>query len=238
MPIKLTLEEFISKANLIHNHFYTYEHFIYINTHTSGLITCPIHGDFKQTPHSHLKGYGCPYCSGCHPSNTKEFILKANSIHDCFYTYDHFSYINNNTKGLITCPIHGDFLQTPHCHLAGQGCPECRRSKGAIKVLIFLKKHNINFEKEKKFIGCISKKENPLRFDFYLPKFNICIEYDGEQHFKSSKFFGGNKKLKNIQENDQIKNQYCIDNNIKLIRIKYNQKVENVLNEELLSFIT
>ena len=75
------------------------------------------------------------------------------------------------------------------------------------------------------------KNKNKLRFDFYLPDLNTIIEYDGEHHFKENKYFGeGN--LEYITVNDEIKNQYCIDNKIKLIRIPYWKfdVIENILN--------
>ena len=58
-----------------------------------------------------------------------------------------------------------------------------------------------------------------MRFDFYLPDYNTCIEFDGEQHFKPIKHFGGKERFKQQQKNDQIKNDYCVENNIALIRI-------------------
>lgn len=78
---------------------------------------------------------------------------------------------------------------------------------------------NINFIQEYKFSDCKNKK--PLPFDFYLPDYNICIECDGIQHFKPIKYYGGEEKFIQRQQNDKIKTQYCKNNNIKLIRIPY-----------------
>jgi len=72
-----------------------------------------------------------------------------------------------------------------------------------------------------------------LKFDFYLPKFNCCIEYDGEQHFRKYRFEKTNDKLNTRKKRDQIKNIYCKDNNIKLYRIKYNENIKNKLNEAI-----
>lgn len=63
---------------------------------------------------------------------------------------------------------------------------------------------------------------------------NICIEFDGEQHYIPKDYFGGEKRLLETQINDKIKNEYCKENNIRLIRIKYDQKIENILNKILL----
>ena len=107
-------------------------------------------------------------------------------------------------------------------------------SHGEEKTRIFLQSLNINFETQKTFNKCRNPKTNmPLRFDFYLPDCNCCIEYDGEQHFKENSFFRDD--LKEIQKRDNIKTQYCKDNNIKLIRIPYTEfnNIKEILTKEL-----
>jgi very-short-patch-repair endonuclease len=69
-----------------------------------------------------------------------------------------------------------------------------------------------------------------LRFDFYLPKYNTCIEFDGKQHFEPVKIFGGNENFKEIIKKDSIKNMYCDTNGIKLIRIKYDQSMDEIIS--------
>ena len=95
----------------------------------------------------------------------------------------------------------------------------------------FLLNNNIIFVYQKTFSNCKFKRN--LVFDFYLPEQNICIEYDGAQHFKINKHFGGIESLKLQQKKDEIKNEYCKNNNINLIRIKYNENVENELNKKI-----
>ena len=90
-----------------------------------------------------------------------------------------------------------------------------------------LEENNIKFETQKKFNNC--KFKYKLAFDFYLIDFNILIEYDGIQHYKPVEQFGGEKSLKYLQNNDNIKTKYCIDNNIELIRIKYNDKLIHMM---------
>ena len=71
-------------------------------------------------------------------------------------------------------------------------------------------------------------------FDFYLPKDNICIEFDGPQHFKATDLFGGKEELIKTKFRDNIKNEYCKINNINLIRISYKDKnIEEILKERL-----
>ena len=80
------------------------------------------------------------------------------------------------------------------------------------------------YETEHSFPDC--KDKIYLRFDFYLPNYNACIEYDGKQHFKPQRFGGMSREkalenLKTCQQHDEIKNEYCRDNGIKLLRIPY-----------------
>jgi len=120
-------------------------------------------------------------------------------------------------------------------HTRSCGCN--RESRGEEKVRIFLQSLNINFKTQKTFNKCRNNKTNSLLyFDFYLPDYNCCIEYDGEQHFEAKEFgFFTEDKVKEIQYRDNIKNQYCKDNNIKLIRIPYTEfdNIEEILTKEL-----
>lgn len=94
---------------------------------------------------------------------------------------------------------------------------------GVQKVISILQKNNIKYEQEKKYDTCVLPKGFKLPFDFYLPEYNILIEYDGEQHFKVA-FGQTEEKLILQKQYDEIKNQWCKDNNIKLIRIPYYKK--------------
>lgn len=100
------------------------------------------------------------------------------------------------------------------------------QSRGEILVQTILIKKSKYFLKEVEFQGCTNPKtKRKLRFDFYLPKDNIIIEYDGIQHYESVEDFDDNDKgkaLKNRQILDTIKTNFCKKNNIKLLRIKYN----------------
>jgi len=120
-----TTQQFIEQVSLKHNGFYDYSKVDYKNDKTKVVITCPIHGDFEQAPHHHLKGHGCPKCSGTLLKTTQQFIEQASLKHDNFYNYSKVDYKNAHTKIIITCPIHGDFKQKPNSHLEGQGCSKC-----------------------------------------------------------------------------------------------------------------
>jgi Fe-S cluster assembly iron-binding protein IscA len=103
--------------------------------------------------------------------------------------------------------------------LIGKRCPFCNISKGEKEIFKVLKRININFYQQYKFANC--KLKLPLPFDFYIPNYNICIEYQGIQHYEPVIFFGGEKQFKLQQKLDQIKKNYCNNNNIKLIEIPY-----------------
>lgn len=121
-----SLEEFILKAQKVHGN-YTYPKVNYINNKVKVIITCQEHGEFKQTPHDHLNGHGCPECAKeLRRSSTREFIQKANKVHGD-YIYDKTVYINSKTKVIIRCRRHGGFTQTPTSHLEGHGCSECMK---------------------------------------------------------------------------------------------------------------
>ena len=108
-------------------------------------------------------------------------------------------------------------------------------SIGVQRIITILEKNNISYELEKKFDTCISPKGNYLPFDFYLPDYKILIEYDGQQHFNIA--FGQNEnKLIQQKKYDKIKNEWCKNNNIHLIRIPYYQKeitIQNLIGEKI-----
>lgn len=129
--LKLTQEQFIQRADEIHNHQYDYSKVEYNKMDNKVIIICPIHGEFKITPRAVLHGHqGCKQCGVIKSSSekrktTEEFINEATTIHGGNYIYDKTIYINSYTKIIITCPKHGDFYQAPTNHIQGQGCPKC-----------------------------------------------------------------------------------------------------------------
>lgn len=115
-------------------------------------------------------------------------------------------------------------------------CPKCNiKSKGQIKIRNILDNLLIDYIEEWTDNGkCINPETNGfLRFDFYLPDYNCCIEYDGEQHYKSNGGFFTKDFVDKVKERDKIKNNYCLINKIKLIRIPYT-KYEKINNEFIL----
>lgn len=216
------------RSTKLHGNKYDYSLVTFDSVHDKIKIICPHHDLFTQKVYSHLEGYGCKKCSDQKIRNTKyDFIKKSKSIHGDKYDYSLVDYINNSTKVKIICPDHGIFLQRPKQHIRGENCPQCNQSKGEELIENILKENNISYEKEKKFKECFNN--DKLRFDFYLPNKNTCIEFDGIQHFKPVNIFGGIKQFRKQQINDKIKNDYCKSNNIKLLRIRYDQ-FDNIKN--------
>lgn len=122
--------------------------------------------------------------------------------------------------------------------LAGYGCPKCNFSKGEGKIIKFLDDFQIKYFFQHKFEDC--KRKKPLPFDFYLPNYNLCIEYDGELHYMLHGFVSKEKATEdfnNTKINDKIKTAYCLKNTISLLRIPYwEYKNINEILEEMLFF--
>jgi hypothetical protein len=238
--VKLTTKTFIKKARRIHGNRYDYSLVEYKNSHLKIKIICSIHGVFEQKPNNHLSGQNCNKCGEIVRSNNIilnakiTFTKKVKKIHSDKYDYSLVKYVNNRSKIDIICPEHGVFQQKPNSHLSGHGCPDCNISKGELKIKEILDKKNINYEFQKSFDNCKNYNNKKFKFDFYLPKQNILIEYDGKHHFEPLKYFGGLDSFKIIKEYDSIKNDYAKNNNIKLIRIPY-YKYKNI--NKLLIFI-
>ena len=125
---KLTTKQFIDKAKQVHNNKYDYSKTIYKNAHTKTIIICKKHGEFKQNPNNHLHNNGCSICANNIRLTTKQFINKANKVHNNKYDYSKTIYKTSIIKIKIICKKHGGFLQTPNSHLCGQGCPKCDKS--------------------------------------------------------------------------------------------------------------
>jgi len=224
---KLTLREFINMSNEKHDNKYNYSLVEYKNNYTKVKIICPEHGIFEQKPSNHLLGTGCSKCSGKNKTN-EELILELKNVQGNRYDYSLVNYINRHKKVKIICHIHGIFNQTPAGHLSGKGCHSCNESKGEEVIRKYLIENNIKFENQKRFDKC--KNKNSLPFDFYLPEQNLCIEFNGEQHYKSNTYFGGIKTLKYIQKNDNIKIKFCELNKINLLIIKFDENIIEKMN--------
>lgn len=126
---------FIIKANIVHNDKYNYDKTIYMTSAEKIIITCYKHGDFSQRAGHHLSGRGCKKCAtDKRSSDLINFIINSNKIHDNKYNYSESKYINSKIKLKIICGKHGIFEQTPNDHLSGYGCKKCGRDVCASKI--------------------------------------------------------------------------------------------------------
>jgi hypothetical protein len=196
-------------------------------------IICPIHGIFEQIPHSHLNGKGCKLCGNNTKKSLKDFIEESKKVHGDKYDYSLVEYINNKIPVKIICQKHGVFLKSPKTHVHNiSGCPSCCSSKGEEMIRLFMDENKIRYKRWKSLPGCVYKL--PLRFDFYLPEHNTCIEFDGDQHYYNygkDKYNKENLEIRKLR--DTIKNKYCKENEIKLIRIRNKNNIQKKLNSIL-----
>jgi len=208
----------------------------YKNLKTRFVLLCPEHGLIIQKLQSPFDGKGCKYCSSTSKLNFEKIKNDIYKKHKNKYKYLNLNkeWFDNNYKGTqktwlkIICSEHGEFSQTIFAHRNGSGCPKCNSSKGEKRIRNFLEENNISYEQEAKLF-------KNYRFDFYLKDLNTVIEYDGRQHFEKDNYFGGEEGFIKTQERDKIKNNYCLENNINLIRLSYKQfeDIEIILREKL-----
>jgi very-short-patch-repair endonuclease len=235
-PSKVTINYFLIKSREIHGDKYDYSLIKSIKTNSEKVeIICKEHGVFTQRVSNHMNlGDGCPKCAGVGKWNTELLISEFKNVHGNKFDYSKVEFKNVDKKVEIICKEHGNFKQNIHKHLKGQGCRFCESSsKGEEYVKMWLDEMNINYFRQHIFKTC--RYINPLFFDFYLPIYDTCIEFDGEQHYKPVSKFGGMGEFNNRKLRDNVKNKWCLDNNINLIRIKYNEinKIKYILQEKL-----
>lgn len=236
--VKKNTSQFIDNVKKVHGNIFTFEKTIYTNDTDKLIITCKEHGDFTPRPTNLLQGSGCPSCaldvaSRRYRKSQADFIIQSNIIHNDKYDYSSVEYVNNRTNVTIICPTHGSFSQSPSSHIHSKcGCPSCKSSKGEIEVRNWLQNNNIEFSEQHTFSDC--RDRLPLRFDFYLPHYNMLIEFNGIQHYRYIPAFHKNNNhdsFERVKQRDIIKSEYCKSNGLQLLIIPYNRKVNDVLTQ-------
>lgn len=237
----IPFNEFVKRASKKHNSKYSYCRETYTSCNEKVKIICPEHGAFYQLGQMHLLGQGCPFCGKekaktflRKKSTTDEFIEKAKEIHGDKYDYSKVEYNGYNNDVIIMCKKHGEFVQTPHNHLDGRGCPRCKRSlleeKTAMVLESMLIKYNDHVNKK------TFKWLKNQHLDFYLPEYNVAIECQGIQHFEPVDYAGKGKdwakrKFYTTKNLDKIKLKRCSDNFVNLEYINYDNDVEKRIYE-------
>lgn len=229
--LKTNNEIFISNSKKIHGDKYDYSLVNYKDRYSKIKI---IRDNiiYEQTPDMHLRGL----CPEMKPENktTAEFIEQSKSLYGDKYDYSLTNYINKLTKIKI---IYNGIIYEQYPRIHFNTPPEqYGESVGEIKIKKILTDKNINYISQYGFNDC--KNKYKLRYDFYLPKYNILIEYDGIQHFKPIKFFGGEKTFNETIINDNLKNLYAKKKNIPLLRISYKElnSITDILNKFFLQY--
>lgn len=228
---KFSQDWFLNEAKKIHGDKYDYSIAKYNGIDKEVEIICKKHGMFKQTPYNHInKKCGCSQCR--YDSLSSKYRLKIGELQKSFrnihgdkykYPYLESEYTNNRSHITIVCPIHGEFKQLAMKHLQGQGCQYCNESRLEKEIALFLDTNKVDYIRQMKFNWL--KLDKPMSLDFYLPKHNIAIECQGEQHYKPIEHFGGEEEYKVVTERDKTKKKQCVENGLKLL---YFTKYKNI----------
>jgi predicted nucleic acid-binding Zn-ribbon protein len=222
-----TTESFVATMSVLHPSIEVVGN--YINNKTNIALKCKIDGyEWSPTPHNVLRGQGCPKCGGRIPMSHDEYIETVSHINRDISVIGAF--VNQNTPILHGCKKDGhEWLVRPWHILNGHGCPVCNSSIGERLVANYLTDNHIQYKPQHKFEKCKNRRRLP--FDFYLPELNVCIEYDGIQHFQPVEIFGGQTAFEECKMNDTIKTNFCKASKITLLRIRYDQDVSQILDE-------
>lgn len=230
----------------------------YINSDHKVLVRHNKCGNVYYTrPADFLRGHGCPKCAyqtravkigDAHRGsleNVKESIKEILGNQYQVLTKDS-DYKGNRQHILIKHLICGHTYRARYSDIQryGTGCPYCSAkaqiSSGEHKILSLLKDNFQLKAKQDFYYGYIIpdlKDKKNLHFDFYLSKQKIAIEYDGQQHYEAIDWFGGKESLQRQQKHDLMKDQYCKNKHIKLIRIPYTviskSEIKDILSKYL-----
>lgn len=219
---KVTHEEFVQKMENIHGDKFDVVG-TYVNNSTKIALRCNQCGQiiYKTPAKMTWKNpEGCYYCNGKNWWKTTESFREeiTEKYGDEYVVLG--EYVKARQPLLVRHNDCGyEYFVTPDNLLRGKGCPSCghRRSKLTRFVEKYLKSRHIKFESEKHFSDC--RDQRPLPFDYYLPNYNMCIEVDGIQHFTG--WNHSHNHLEYIQYHDKIKDEYCKQKGIHLLRLPY-----------------
>lgn len=211
----------------------------YVNAHTHLLVRCKTCGhEWMGNPNSLQQGHGCKLCgykkTGEFQQKTHEQFVSQMSIINPDVIISG-KYIAAQDHVECTCKLCGNIWNTTTATslLSGSGCPKCTLSYGEKVISKWLKNNGIDYKSQKTFPDMKGAGGGFMKLDFYLPSYNIAIEYQGAQHYKPVDAFGGLEQLERQKKNDQLKRDYCKEHNIQLIEIPYWENTENYLSKYL-----
>ena len=152
--------------------------------------------------------------------------------------------IEPHPTGLFKCSVCGRLFSARIDHVASNfitSCGQCSSKwNSEYYISIVLDELGIDYIRQYSFDDCVNPKTGyKLYFDYFIPSLNICIEYDGRQHFEPIDYFGGEQSFVDTQYRDNIKNEYCKSHNILLIRYSYKQalnEIKSLLTKEMVTY--
>lgn len=204
--------------------------------HDKMRIVCPIHGEITMYLSNMRKGCECRQCSYRHKRYNRidTNVIQQTIMADNNFWLNPAEYVNCGTHNLkIRCRC-GEIFETSYTNYSRHNVRQCARcgmleSYGERRIRQHLTERQITFEQEKRFKDCRDKK--PLPFDFYLPEHNTIIEFDGKHHFEDTVF--QNHAI--TAKHDAIKNAYCEQHGIRLLRIPYHSvdNIEDIIDNTL-----
>lgn len=230
--IIMTKEQyFLSKAYLVNDKIKICGE--YHNSYTKIDVKCKKCGyEWTMLPSNILKGRGCPKCANNIKKTTEDFIKEMSLVNNEIEIMSQYN--GASIKIDYRCKKCGNIWSAKPTHLLeGHGCPNCLQSTGERTIKSILDKYDIKYIRQQKFDDLTGVKGGKLSFDFYLPDYNLLIEYQGSQHYYLSGYMGGIDKFNYQVKNDEIKREYVNLKNINYLEISYKDDIKN----KLLSFL-
>lgn len=251
---KLSLEYVLEKCRLLpDSENYDFDNVVYTNIRTPLTVLCKLHGKFEIYVTGLENQHGCPICDIIVSRHKRHlsldhYIIAASELHHNKYDYSALNALNFIDKKIpVICKTHGQFSIRKSAHISPSqmyGCQQCGncRSIGEERISTFLRNNEIEYISQAQFSWALSINDKmPLRFDFYLPKFNMLIEFDGVHHFKPSRYGGQSEESAELQHKrtklyDSIKVCNAIVKGMQIIRISYLRikEIDQILTYELL----
>lgn len=216
----------------------------YKNSKSKIIYSCPIHGVQNSIYNNIMRGHGCYKCGKeAMANNQKKLVDEVISAIE----KDGNKLLNPEEYDKVTihnlhieCACGNDYITSYVNYSKGYNrCRKCsnKMSKNEKKIYDYLNELGINFDYEYKFDDL--RDHTYLYFDFYLFDYNMCIEFDGEQHFNDHYFKTINpeddESFETLKKHDQMKDDYCKNKGIELLRIPYwkQNHIREIIDEKL-----
>ena len=240
-------KEFIKESKEIFGDKFDYSKCKYNGAYEEIVLKCKKHNNtFSVIARNHLKASsgGCKFCKFDNQSKIKSLTLEE-VIDKCkkhpmanSFDFNKTKYFGSQKKMKIFCRKHGYFTILPdNFYNKYQNCPKCKpKSKGEMYLMNILNKENIKYDYQKSYSDLVD--ERKLSYDFYLPEYNLLIEYNGKQHYAFYERYhrtihGFHKQL----HHDWLKRKYAKSNNINLLIINYKIKKEKDIKRVLFEYL-